>query len=393
MQFVLFHGSFGHPEENWFPQLKRKLEELGQTVIVPKFPVEDWDKFTKNGSKQISKNQNLVNWLRKFEEILPKLNKNEKICFVGHSLGPLFILHVVQKFDIQLDCAIFVSPFLENPPDVWQFDVVNKSFYTVNFDFEKLKKLIPVSYVLHSDTDPYINKNQSILFGKALESSIIFVRKAGHMGGDVKLSEFPLVFDLCTTRLDLSLYQTYILHYNNQHSSDYIRSKYPTIIHLKPEFLDDEGNFHFNNLKKNGFATFMSGMKDWDPHSRYYEEGRIAAKRLQYYIRVILIEKIIDLKNPKLLDQIKSDIDAGIQVHLCKLDEIRKYGTEPDFGIWDEDYVCTILYDNHKNIIEFMLDSRKESLNHATRWKKIILKKSTRIYNSTSDIKKFFNSH
>lgn len=393
MQFVLFHGSFGYPEENWFPQLKRKLEELNQTVLVPQFPVEEWEEFTKKGPNQTPRNQNLQNWFKKFETLLPKLNKKEKICFVGHSLGPVFILHIVQKYNIQLDCAIFVSPFLENPPDVWQFDVVNKTFYSINFDFEKLKKLIPISYVLHSDSDPYVNKNQPILFGKSLDSSVIFVRKAGHMGGDVKLSEFPLVFDLCTTRLDLSLYQTYILHVNSLNSSNYIRSKYPTVIHLKPEDLDDEGNFHFRNLQKGGFATFMSGSRQWDPHSRYLEYGRIAAKRLKKLIRVILVEKLSDLKRALLVEQIKADIAGGIQVYLCMLDEIKQFGSEPDFGVWDDDYVCTIFYDNNNNVKEFVLNSEKETLQKALKWQSIILKKALRIYNCTSDIKKFVKLH
>lgn len=393
MQFVLFHGSFGHPEENWFPDLKRKLEELGQTVFVPRFPIEDWDELTKNGPSATPKNQNLQNWYTIFEKILPKLNKKEKICFVGHSLGPVFILHIVQKYNIQLDCAIFVSPFLENPPDVWQFDVVNKTFYSINFDFEKLKKLIPVSYVLHSDSDPYVNKNQPMLFGKALDSSVIFVRKAGHMGGDVKLSEFPLIFDLCTTRLDLSLYQTYILHINNAHSSNYIRSKYPTVIHLKPEDLNDEGNFHFRNLKRSGFATFMSGLKKWDPHSRYFEDGREAAKRLQNLTRVVLVEKISDLKKAVLIEQIKADIKGKIQVYLCMLDDIKQFGTEPDFGVWDDDYVCTIYYDKQRNVREFVLNSEKETLQNAIKWKSIILKKALRIYDTTSDIKQFIKLH
>lgn len=393
MQFVLFHGSFGHPEENWLPQLKRKLEALGQTVMVPRFPVEQWDELTASGPHKIPKNQYLQNWFTAFEKVLPKLNKKEKLCFVGHSLGPLFILHVVQKYSLQLDCAIFVSPFLENPPSVWQFDVVNKSFYSVAFDFEKLKKLMPVSYVLHSDSDPYIDMNQSILFGKALDSSIIFVRKAGHMGGDVKLSEFPLVFDLCTTRLDLSLYQTYILHLNNQHSSNYIRSEYPTIIHLKPEYLDDEGNFHFLNLQKNGFATFLSGTKNWDPHSKYFEDGRKAAKRLKYLIRVILIEKLSDLKRLLLLEQIKADVNGGIKIYMCMLDDIKQYGQEPDFGIWDEDYVCIILYDKKGSMKEFILDSQKNTLKNALNWKSIILKKSLHILNPASDIKRFIKLH
>ncbi|MBU1951513.1 hypothetical protein KJ733_01220 [Patescibacteria group bacterium] len=37
----IFHGVDGHPGENWFPWLKKKLESYGQKVFVPKFPTPE----------------------------------------------------------------------------------------------------------------------------------------------------------------------------------------------------------------------------------------------------------------------------------------------------------------------------------------------------------------
>ena len=164
MKFVLFHGAFGSPESNWLPELKDKLESLGQEVIVPKFPTESWDDVTKKGQTIPSKNQTLEHWFEVFDVILKQLPKDEPLCFVGHSLGPLFILHAVEKWNIQLDSAIFVSPFMEKLNKTWQIDLVNETFYNTDFDFEKLKKLIPISYVLYSDDDPYVDKQYSLSF-------------------------------------------------------------------------------------------------------------------------------------------------------------------------------------------------------------------------------------
>ncbi|OGK21020.1 hypothetical protein A3C98_02380 [Candidatus Roizmanbacteria bacterium RIFCSPHIGHO2_02_FULL_37_15] len=394
MKFVIFHGSFGSPEGNWFPQLKEKLELLGQTVIVPQFPTEDWDSFTKAGPNTTAKKQNLENWLKFFQEkILPQVKNGEKLCFIGHSLGPLFILHVVERFNLKLDCAIFVSPFFVNPAKVWQYDLVNTSFYKTDFDYEKLKRLIPASYVLYSDSDPYVNKNQSMLFAKSLDSSSILVRKAGHMNSEVNLNEFPLVFDLCTTRLDLNLYQKYLAHLSDKHSSDYVRSRYKMTIHMSPADVDSEGMFHFKNLKKYGFATFLSGAKKWNPHSPYYYEGRVAAKRIGDISRIFLVEKLSDLKRAVLLEQIAEDIKGGIKVYLCMLNQVKKYGQEPDFGIWDYDYLCTIYYDKNRNMKEFVLDSRKPVIEKAKKWRNIILKKATRIFNTKKDIGAFIKKH
>jgi predicted alpha/beta hydrolase family esterase len=394
MKFVIFHGSFGSPQGNWYPQLKEKLETLGQKVVSLQFPNEDWKKLTKAGLSTKPKSQTLVSWFNFFKKnILSQIKKGEKLCFIGHSLGPLFILHLVEKYNLKLDSAIFVSPFFVLPPKVWQYDLVNSSFYKTDFDFEKLKKSIPTSYVLYSDSDPYVNVNQSVIFAKSLDSSLIMVRKAGHLNSEVNLNEFPLVFDLCTTRLDLSLYQKYLAHINEKHSSDIVRSNYKMVIHLSPSDLDNEGQFHFGNLKKSGFATFLSGSKNWNPESKYYSEGRLAAKRTGDISRVFLIEKLSDLKRNVLLKQIELDIKGNIKTYLCMLDDIKNYGQEPDFGIWDDDYLCTIYYKKNHEVKEFILDSRKSVIEKAKKWKDIILKSSKRIYNSNKDIKDFIKKN
>lgn len=206
MQYVIIHGAFGGPDENWFPQLGEKLESLGQKVIIPRFPVDDWGVITSQGPKIPSKNQTLVHWLKTFEKVLENLNQNDKLCFIGHSLGPLFILHAIEKYKIALDSAIFVSPFLRLPGDkYWQVHLVNKTFYKTDFDFVRLKRLIPLSYVLYSDNDPYVDKKYSLDFAQNLGSSPIQILSAGHMNSEAGYKDFPLVFDLCKTRLEILL--------------------------------------------------------------------------------------------------------------------------------------------------------------------------------------------
>ena len=65
-------------------------------------------------------------------------------------LGQFFILHLVDKYNLKLKLAIFVSPFFNflNKENIWQFDHVNSSFYKTGFDFKKIKKLILNSYVI-----------------------------------------------------------------------------------------------------------------------------------------------------------------------------------------------------------------------------------------------------
>ena len=322
MKFVVFHGAFGSPDGNWFPELKEKLEHLGQDVIVPRFPVDNWDEIIKAGPCAKAKNQSLDSWIAAFDKVVKGFRKSDKLCFVGHSLAPLFILHVVEKYSIKLDCAIFVSPFLR-PLNDWRFDIVNRSFYKEGFDFSKLQKFIPVSYVLYSDNDPYVDKRYCVEFAEKLGSSQILVKRAGHMNSEVNLNEFPLVYELCKTRIDLSLYQRYLEHRRELYEVPYVRSKSEEVIYLEPDEVFAEGVFHFRNLRREGFCTFFTGTKFWDTQSKYMEEARKAAGRVEL-ARVFVVDKVSDLERPILLEQIKLDMAAGIGVYLCMWEDIMK---------------------------------------------------------------------
>lgn len=196
MKFVIFHGSFIAPP--WISYIKSHLEELDQEVIIPTFPLDPWERITKLGPNHPSEIQNLQNWTNTFEEeVLPKLKNGEPICFIGHSLAPVFILHMVDKYNIQLASAIFVAPFLEHLDRDWQIDVVNKSFYKTDFDFEKLQQLISTSYAIFSENDPYMPKEKSIDFAKKMQSKKIIISDGGHFNEDAGYTSFPQLLEIC----------------------------------------------------------------------------------------------------------------------------------------------------------------------------------------------------
>lgn len=201
MQFIIFHGSFGSKDGNWFPWLKKELIKLGHDVVLEQYPVDDYDEITRKGPENRETIQSLESWIRYFEQnTLPKLSVNEPPVFIGHSMAPAFILHAVYKHSIKLDSAIFVSPFLEglDNPDAWQFEVVNRTFHKTDFNWPKLKKLIPLSYAVYGENDPYVPQKLFKDFAKKTTSSSIPVKNGGHLGGDFK--ELPIVLELCRTR-------------------------------------------------------------------------------------------------------------------------------------------------------------------------------------------------
>lgn len=174
----IIHGAYGNPEENWFPWLKSELEKLGCRVFVPKFPTPE--------------NQSLENWLKVFEEYKQYLNEDSIV--VGHSLGPVFLLNILEKLDKPIKAAFFVSGFvglLENP----EFDNINKSFVDKNFDWQKIKQNCKKFYVFHSDNDPYVPLEKAEQLAKNLGVDVILVKNAGHFNEKAGYTKFELLLE------------------------------------------------------------------------------------------------------------------------------------------------------------------------------------------------------
>ena len=208
MKYLIMHGSYGSPEENWFRWLESKVKETGNEVILQQFPVDDWDTVTKVGPdkiKDFTPIQSLTAWDNYFtQNILPQVN-DEPFVFIGHSYAPIFILHMLQKYAFKLAGAVFVAPFFDIPdrPEIWQFYPTNKTFYSYDFDFVKIKsqilksQILGKTYVVYGDNDPYVPVEQSPLFAQKLGSEVVVVKDGGHCGSIFK--EFPLVLDLAVS--------------------------------------------------------------------------------------------------------------------------------------------------------------------------------------------------
>ena len=218
------------------------------------------------------------------------------------------------------------------------------------------------------------------------------VKKAGHLNASVNLNEFPLVYELCKSRLDLSLYQRYIDHRRQLFATNYLKGRHEEIIYLKPEEIFDEGLFHFRNLSKKGFCTFFTGLSVWDTQGPYFNEARKAAIRVKDFTRVFVVQNIQDLKRKLLLEQINLDLRAAIKIYLVMMNDVEKEVGELDFGVWDTDYLCVVHFNKDKQV-EVKLSSRKQDISEAEKWEKIILAKAEKITNLDKDIEAFIRIH
>lgn len=373
--FVVLHGSGGSPEENWFPALKQRLERLGQEVVVPRFPVGKGNRVTEHGRTE----QSLQSWLEAARDLV-KQAKGRQLVLVAHSLGPLFALHLIDRFDFNVDCLIAVSPFfqLDSQRIPEQISRVNQTFYRQDFDFDKIKRHVKAVYVLYSENDPYVPKATSLVFAAKLGASAIMVRGAGHMNADINMNEFPLVLELCKSRVDLTLYQKYLDHRAELFTEDTAKYHTQEIINVSAADMFDEGVFKFRNLRKYGFCTLPTDSLFWNNQSVYMQEARRAARRLGTLTRVFLVDKLSDLQRPELRQQVALDLEGGFIVQVCKLSTVESQIGATDFGIWDDEYVCIVTENDGPNP-DVLLTSRQEDMPQAHSWMDTILKQSIKV--------------
>lgn len=199
MKYLIMHGSYGSPDENWFRWLESEIAKLGHEVILEQFPVDDWDEVSNIGQTNIDNylpKESLTTWSSYFStHILPKI-EGQEIGFVGHSIAPVFMLHMLTKHDLRIKLGIFVAPFFNIPddPSIWQFYPVNKTFYSEEFDFAAIKKKIGASHIIYGDDDPYVPTAEPLLFAKKLDGKVHVIPNGRHCGSN--FNEFPLLLNL-----------------------------------------------------------------------------------------------------------------------------------------------------------------------------------------------------
>ncbi len=176
VNIIIVHGTGGSPEGNWFPWLKGRLEKLGCRVFVPKFPTPE--------------NQSLDNWMKAFEGYAHYLDEGSIV--VGHSLGPAFLLSVLEKYDVKIRAAFFVAGFAGLLGNT-EFDTLNRTFVDKKFDWEKIRRSCKKFYVINSDRDPYVPIEKGESLAKNLGVELTVLKDAGHINSESGYTKFDML--------------------------------------------------------------------------------------------------------------------------------------------------------------------------------------------------------
>ncbi len=186
MKIVIFHGTGGSPEGNWFPWLKAELAQLGQEVFVPTMPTPD--------------NQSVASWRDATQKQLPFIFGPDTIL-VGHSLGAVWVAEILsQRRPAPVKASFFISGFLHDLGDEW-FDSRNHEFTHYPFNWENIRAMGGDKFVLHGDNDPYVPVAEAEGLANKLGVKPILIKDGGHLNAEAGYTEFPELLALIEPEL------------------------------------------------------------------------------------------------------------------------------------------------------------------------------------------------
>jgi hypothetical protein len=176
---LIFHGTLGSPQHNWFGWLQEELMMEGWQVAVPALPTPD--------------DQSLANWTQALKDQISDLSDLELI--VGHSLGATFAMRLIEGGFIKPKKLILVSAVI-NAINNEEYDSLNESFIKAPFNWNKIKGGCSDITLIHGSDDPYVPLKHAEECADRLGIPLLLVEKGGHLNSESRFDNFPELLDI-----------------------------------------------------------------------------------------------------------------------------------------------------------------------------------------------------
>lgn len=172
--FILIHSTGGNPDECFFPWLRKELEKSKHKVYAPFFP-------TPLG-------QTLEGWMKEFEPYWKHVNG--QTVFVGRSIGPAFVLRLLERAKVKVKAAFLVAGFCSDL-GLDEFEQLVGTFIEKPFNWTKIRDNCGSFYVYNSDDDPFVPFEKGEELARNLGTDVTLVKGAKHFA----FKKFPKLLD------------------------------------------------------------------------------------------------------------------------------------------------------------------------------------------------------
>lgn len=178
--YLIIHGSFGSPFVNWFPWLRKQIEDKNLVVYTPDFP-------TGVGY------QNYTNWKKVLEAYVNAGLINEDTVIYAHSIAPIFVCHFLVSHKIKVKRLVFVCGFNNYLGINEEYDNVNKSMYFD--DLGDVKQYSEEIICFYSKNDPYVKYEVEKEFADTIATKQVIIDNGGHLNAESGYIEFKQLLE------------------------------------------------------------------------------------------------------------------------------------------------------------------------------------------------------
>jgi len=179
---IIVHGWDGKPRNDWYPWLKKELENRNYEVIVPTMPNTSEPKIDE--------------WVSKLKDIAKVVD--EETLFIGHSVGCQAILRYLETLNpkIRVKKCIFVAPWMnldkqtieDEGPEVVE---IARPWMETPINWKKAREHCKEFTTIFSDDDPYVPLSDSGIFKKELDAKVIILKGQGHFTKEEGITKLP----------------------------------------------------------------------------------------------------------------------------------------------------------------------------------------------------------
>ncbi len=194
--FVLLHGYNGSPKKHFFPWLSGELEKMGYKVQVPALPRPEDPRV----EEQVA-------------HVLKTVSFDENTVLVGHSLGGIVALKVLERLSKPVRKTILVASFIENK--FLDNDTFEPDVFDWNFNDVSIRRNVGNLTVLRDITDDTVPPDQTTkMIEKFYGISLDFAAEKPHARSRKEPEVLRNVLDkitVFTTRPDTLFGATYMV--------------------------------------------------------------------------------------------------------------------------------------------------------------------------------------
>lgn len=194
--YVLLHGFTGSVEVNFFPWLKEELGKRGNSVWAQNLP-----------------NTNDPNIEEQVEFVLKNASFDANTILVGHSLGNVVALRVLEKLQNPIKKVILAAAFAE--PGFLDHERIFEKKTDWSFDFAKIKRNVKDVVLLRASNDTAVPQERSEFIRSKIGGVIVdFRAEDDHITGEkepVLLQNVVNSLKVFTTRPDTLFGATFMV--------------------------------------------------------------------------------------------------------------------------------------------------------------------------------------